>query len=367
MCLVSHYAFASLSGTARRPGGVERQTSLLARWLAGRGHRVSMITWDEGQPDGIRIDGVRVLRLCRENEGWPVVRFVHPRWTSLLQALRAADADVYYQNCAECVTGQVALWCRANRRPFVYSAASDADCDARLPLMPHARERVLYRAGLRRADRIIVQTRAQREMLRANFGRDGIVMPLPCPGPMAPPPGRAARRRLLWVGRICEVKRPDRLLDLAERCPDLVFDLVGPPDGSAYAAGVLARAGRLTNVRVHGGLERARIFELLAEALCLCATSEIEGFPNTFLEAWSHGVPVVTTVDPDRTIAREELGFAVGDACEMERCVRRLVDEPATWERISRKAEERHRRVHAPDAVMPRFEALLAGVVSGAS
>ena len=36
---------------------------------------------------------------------------------------------------------------------------------------------------------------------------------------------------VLWIGRICEVKRPDRPLDLAEVCPDLRFDLVGLAGG----------------------------------------------------------------------------------------------------------------------------------------
>ena len=166
ICVVAHRSFGAVSGRGGYIGGVEWQTALTAKWLARAGHCVSMITWDEGWPDGEPIDGVRVLRACRVDAGMPAVRFIHPRWTTLVAALRRADADVYYHNTAECVTGQVALWCRRNRRGFVFSSASNADVDSALPILTHRRERVLYRMGLRRADRLIVQTETQRRMLR---------------------------------------------------------------------------------------------------------------------------------------------------------------------------------------------------------
>ena len=49
ICIVSHNGYGAISGgTIGFIGGVERQTSLLARWLVGRGHKVSFLTWDEG-------------------------------------------------------------------------------------------------------------------------------------------------------------------------------------------------------------------------------------------------------------------------------------------------------------------------------
>ena len=117
LCFVAHNAYGAVAGGASGMiGGIERQQSLMAKWLAKRGHRVSMITWDEGQEDGVEIDGVRVFKVCRRDSGTPGLRFFWPRWTSLCAAMSRADADVYYQNCGEYVTGQVAMWCRRNHR-----------------------------------------------------------------------------------------------------------------------------------------------------------------------------------------------------------------------------------------------------------
>lgn len=366
LCIVAHQAYGSLSRTGGHVGGVERQTALIARWLVQRGHRVSVIVWDEGQPRDHIIDGIRVITLCRQSDGVPIARFFHPRWSSLLGALKAADADVYYQGCAEYVTGQVGLWCRTNRRTFVYSAASDSDCDAALPLLTTWRERVLYRAGLHRADRIIVQTQRQREMLRANFGHDGTIMPMPGDDLLPVATGtRAGPPRIVWLGRICEVKRPDRLLDVAERCPALAFDLVGPPDGSAYAAAVMARAHTVPNVTVHGPLFDGRRDAVVAAASCLCSTSDIEGFPNTFLEAWSLGVPVLSTIDPDGVIARHGLGWIAADTATLVAQLLGPVSQPAERALAGNRARSYFLRTHAADAVLPRLETLLLDLSGG--
>ena len=125
ICFVAHFAYGAMAGgSSGHIGGVERQTTLMARWFAARGYRVSMLTWDEGQEDGVEIDGVKVFKMCRQDAGLPGLRFFWPRWTSLNAAMRRADADVYYQNCGEYVTGQVAMWCRRHGRKLVYSVAN---------------------------------------------------------------------------------------------------------------------------------------------------------------------------------------------------------------------------------------------------
>jgi glycosyltransferase involved in cell wall biosynthesis len=359
ICIVAHFAWGALAGgTQGHIGGVERQVSQLARWLGGRGHRVTVVTWDEGQADGIEVDGVRVLTLCRRTDGVPGLRFFHPRWTSLARALARADADVYYQNCGEYVTGQVALWSRLHRRAFVYSVAADADCDPRLPLMTTRRERLLYRFGVRLADRIIVQTRTQQRMLRDGFDRDSDRIPMPCiaPGDPALPPAGPEAKRVLWIGRIAPEKRPDQLLVLAAACPDLAFDLVGPQDGSGYARQTIAKARTLPNVFVHGPAPREAVSAFYRRASALCCTSDGEGFPNTFLEAWSHGVPVVSTVDPDGLLAGLGLGVAAREMSGLVTGLKALLANPQSWWATSSRAREYYLAHHTVDRVMPMFE-----------
>jgi len=331
-----------------------------------------MITWDEGQADGVEIDGVRVFKLCRQDAGIPGLRFFRPRWTSLNAAMQRADADVYYQNCGEYVTGQVAMWCRRHGRKFVYSVASDPDCDVRLPQMRSLRERVLYRYGLNRADRVIVQTHKQQEMLLEGFARHSLVIPMPCPGPSeteyaACEPSRNGAQQVLWIGRICEVKRPDRLLDLARLCPDVHFDLVGPAGDSEYASRVCHRARTMKNVTLHGPASRDRVAEFYKRAKLVCCTSDFEGFPNTFLEAWSYGLPIVSTFDPDGLIAGKGLGQVGRTVAELAAGIRTLLASPEPWQRASQACRAHFVANHAIDEAMARFEHVFSEVARPAT
>jgi glycosyltransferase involved in cell wall biosynthesis len=226
------------------------------------------------------------------------------------------------------------------------------------------RDRAFYRYGLRSADQLIVQTKKQQAMLKNGFGLEALVLPMPCPDPAASLPPAAGPRsgRVLWLARACRQKRPDRLLDLAEACPEIGFDLVGPFYADAYAQGVLRRAQGIGNVTVHGAAGRDRVAVFYQNAACLCNTSDYEGFPNTFLEAWSWGLPVVSMFDPDSLLAGKNLGLAVADIPAMAGAVRSLLASPGRWEEISRNARQYFVENHRVETVLPKFEDVFAAV-----
>jgi len=262
------------------------------------------------------------------------------------------------------VTGQIALWCRRHGKPFVYSAASDAACRRDLPKLRTLRERVLYRYGLTHATAVAAQSETQRRMLRDNFGVQAAVLPMPCPAPESgagnPDEGPSPeRRRVLWIGRISEEKRPQLLLDVAQRLPHLAFDVVGKANrDDARAEAFRARAATVANVTLHGMVAREAIGDFYRRASLLCCTSLYEGFPNTFLEAWSHGLPIVSTFDPDGLIERLGLGRAAGSSESLARAITESLAVPDDWRRMAERARNYYLRHHTVDRAMPLFEAL---------
>lgn len=370
ICFVAHFAYGAMTGGCRgHVGGVERQTSLMARWFAARGYQVSMLNFDEGQGDGVKIGGVRLLRMCREDAGIKGLRFFWPKWTSLYAAMKRADADIYYQNNAEYVTGQVAMWCRRHGRRFVYSVASNTECDVHLPRMRSFSDRMLYRYGLRNADKIVVQTFHQQDQLERSFGYNSVVLPMPCPGPNGKActysqQDRNSEARVLWIGRVCRVKRPDRLLDLAEKCPDIPFDFVGPAGNTDYSRSICRRAKTLSNVTIHGSVPRESVYGFYRKATLLCCTSDVEGFPNTFLEAWSCGLPIVTMYDPDNLVDGKGLGKVGKDVTELALGIRTLLDSSADYYRCSALAREYYLQHHTVDKALREFEKVFSSVAS---
>lgn len=369
-------AYSVLSGRkdVNHTGGAEVQQLQMASWLVRRGYSVSFVTLDHGQPDGVDLGGIRVFKAYAKDAGIRGLRFIHPRWSGLWGAIARANADVYYQRTAEYETGQVALWCRLHRRKFIFAAASDSDCESSLYALTSWREKAMYRLGLRLADGVTAQTVTQQRMLRANMGISACVIrncgsdPDVSSSPATQAPTDANTNHILWVGRISETKRPEWLLDVAERCPDMMFDVVGAANMECdYASSLIARATTIPNVRMHGRVPHPEMLGYYRRCNVLCCTSAYEGFPNTFLEAWSLGIPVVSTFDPDGVIAANGLGWVAQSVDELVTCLNRVHRSPEIRTEASRAARQYYVANHAPDMCLPALEQLLSRLVSNRS
>jgi glycosyltransferase involved in cell wall biosynthesis len=363
ICFVAQNAFGALSGrVSRHIGGIEHQQALMSRWLASRGFPVSMVTFDEGQRDGLVIDGVTVFKTCRKDAGLPGIKFFAPRWTSLWAALSRANADIYYYNCGDLGLGQVVLWARLHGKKVIYTIANDIDCYKDLPALKQFREKMLYRFGLTNANKIVVQTNCQQKLLKQQFSLDSIVVPMPSrglPTNAKNVTGRVSGKevRIVWIGRFTEVKRPHWILQMAKSRPDWKFEIVGSANSSTkYSAGIMAEIGKMPNIAFHGNISQAEIGKLLEGAAVLCGTSSHEGFPNIYLEAWSVGIPVVTTFDPDGVIQTHGLGRVADSVEGLIRAINELVANPDKWENASKAGYEYFSSNHSVEKVLPRFE-----------
>jgi glycosyltransferase involved in cell wall biosynthesis len=347
-------------------GGEPVQQTLLARALAKRGHDVSMVVLDYGQRDGCEWDGIRTYRAFRPQAGMPVLRFIHPRWTGTWSALARANADVYYTSCAGMHVGLVAMFCHRHRKRFVFRTASDADCDrSRVrTFVRFARDRWLYAYGLRRADAVLVQSITQARTLARSFSLASRVAGMlveqaqPC---------SAKEIDVLWVGNIKQVKRPDRVLDLALKLPHVRVHVVGgPTHGEEALFQHFARAAATRpNLVFHGPLSYRDTNRLYDRARVLVNTSDVEGFPNVYLQAWVRGVPVVTLIDPDGVIAREGLGIRAGAPELVPAAVRSLLVDTAAWQAASERCRAFMDQRYGEDAVLADYLGTFAEVLRG--
>jgi glycosyltransferase involved in cell wall biosynthesis len=340
---------------------------MISRGLTARGFRVSFVTLDHGQPDRIEHDGIRVYKTYSRDQGWPMVRFFHPRWTSLWAAMGRANADCYLQRNAGAETGQVAMWCRRNRRSFVFAAASVTDCDAQLPYLKSRRERALYRYGLRHATRVVAQTNVQMEQFKRSFDIDPALIRSCSEDPGEPSalgqPQSVGRPRFLWVGRFAAEKRGDMLLDLAEACPEYEFDVVGAANAAAACGGALeARADQIPNVTMHGRVPRAEMGRYYEKATLLLCTSAFEGYPIMFMEAWARGIPTVSTVDPDDVITTGSLGCVADSVPALKQVIDRLIGSKDRWRACAVNARRFYLNNHTIDSTVNAYERLLVGL-----
>ena len=313
ICFVSNNVYTALTNTsAPYIGGAEVQQAIIGRCLQQKDHQVSFVTTVFcGQRDDEVIDGMEVYKTYASEDGVPVVRFFWPRLSRLWQSLKKADADVYYQRCADKATGICALFCRRYGRKFVFSGAHDTDFERQINLK--LRERILYRWGLRNADIILVQSEQQKRLLRENYGLDGYVMANVYPTREL----TKAEGYVLWVGNMKEFKRPLLCLEVARRFPQVKFIMIGGPGSGSTKLYDQVRAQKLPNVEFLGFQPLEITEKYFDRASLLLNTSSVEGFPNTYLQAWSRGIPTVGTFDPNGTIAKNNLGRVVTDVSEI--------------------------------------------------
>lgn len=343
-------------------GGEQVQHSLLARAFAKRGFEVTMVVANYGQAEIEKIDGVTLYRAHGLNEGIPVLRFVHPRITKLWAALKRADADVYYVSCASNQLGVVARFAKLHHKRVVFRIAHDTDCEPDQLLIPYWRDKKLYEYGLHRADAVLAQSEQQARRLKANYHLDSTIATMLVESPERLLPFEQRDVDVLWVNNLRPFKRPELALELAKLLPHLKFHMVGGPQAgheSLYEH-IANQARLIPNLHFHGQVPYHDVNAFYERARVFVNTSDSEGFPNSYLQAWRRGTPVVTFFDPDGVITRHGMGLAVDTLGEMASEVALLATRRETWTPASERSLNYVQERHGDDLVLaPYLRALI--------
>jgi glycosyltransferase involved in cell wall biosynthesis len=345
-------------------GGIEVQLALLGRGLATNGFDVRVVTCDFGQPEGLEVGGMRLLKSYPPQGGLPVARFFHPRLTKGIAALRRADADLYLVQGAGLWPGIVCDVAHAMGRRFLWLVGHDHDVLPALPDVHGWRDRTWARRAIRHADAIVSQTEKQRRLLREAYGRDSV--PIANPVDLPPPAEVVDASRppaLAWLATYKPSKRPEWFTRFAESHPDVPCRMAGvvpvPPLTTECWDAARAVAARCPNLEVLPTIAHERIGEFLRGATLFAHSSPAEGFPNAFLEAWAHGLPTVTCFDPDGLIEREQLGACRDGYDAWAAALERRIADPARRAAEGARARAWVETHHAPAVI----HAALARVV----
>lgn len=118
-------------------------------------------------------------------------------------------------------------------------------------------------------------------------------------------------RRILWAGRICRQKRPDILLKIAQKMPDLHFDVYGGIEADDEMKSIAQRLSALKNVTLHGAYNGFQSLPI-EKFRCFLYTSQYDGLPNILLEIAAAGLPIVAPdVGGIRDFITDETGWLI--------------------------------------------------------
>jgi len=284
----------------------------------------------------------------------------------VLKGIRKYRPDVVVQSGAGTITGVISLLARIVRKPFIFMAVSDWEADGAFLSEAPFFEKTSFHYGLKYAQHIIAQNEYQKEHFKKKEGKDSTIIRTAynMSYPDFRPSDRVTNPYVLWSGNFRPAKGIDRLFRIAKSAPDILFKITGKQiyQDPAFDS-LLEELFSLPNVEMMGYLFFADLCEVFHGASIFLNTSEREGFPTTFIDAWYYGLSVVTVkYDPDHLISDNNLGYVCKAEGDVPVVIRQLIahNGDADRARISRYA----RLHHSPVSIAKRFAATLTRVVS---
>lgn len=311
-------------------GGAQYQGHLLAEELA----KHAEVTYIARRAHVDQCSGYRVCSIGKV--GGVRDRTIFLDCGRLRDTLKQIRPDVIYQQMRQSLTAACASYARKARIPFFFHIASDMDLNPSwvpgrlitrdLPI--NIIEAVSGIWGMRHATHVIAQTDRQARVLRERFGKEtAVIVRNFQPLPDTLPEKSKDVIRVFWVANWKNLKRPELFVDLAERFtwrPDIEFVIAGRL--SAGYDRLLQRINRMQNLKYLGELSIDEVNREMARAHFHVNTSSIEGFPNTFIQAWAQGAVLLTlSVDPDEEgMERLGIGYCTGTLDRMQRLIQHI-------------------------------------------
>jgi glycosyltransferase involved in cell wall biosynthesis len=299
-------------------GGSELQTALLAKTLSEHGHEVIVIdNHFDNTPQQIN----NINLLSTTFLGWKKIRFFTQKLPNSIRHCFKQKADYFYVRGINYMYIIPLLAAKKNKAKFIIGIPHDKDTLNFLERLKYLYtskisitswilrdlpSHLIYNILLKKADLILVQHTGQMRELKKRKIESKIFSNI---ASNYQNKRKNERNSYMYVGSLNERKGINQLVELFQILNNVTFKVIGSfqsrSDEKKYNY-----FKAFPNVIFWGQQNKEVVLEELSKAKILINTSGFEGFPNTFLEAWSVGTPVISlNVDPEGVIEKNNLGF----------------------------------------------------------
>lgn len=303
ICFISPKAYPLFNPDIKKVfGGAEVDLYLLAVELAKNEKKhVCFIVADYGQKKFEKIKNVNIIKSLDFKQN-PLTGAI-----KIWKAMKTANAQIYFQETASLGTFLVNLFCKLNKKVFIYRTASQRECDGTY-LKQNRLTGKLFSFSLRKAAQIVTQNQNDRKNLNKTIGTESIVIPN---AHHLPRLENLKRDTILWVGRSAKVKRPDLFIDLAKKLPNEKFVMIcqHATYDSQYDQ-LIEKTKKIKNLEFIKHVPFEQVDDFFIKAKVFVNTSDSEGFPNTFVQACKCATPILSLgVNPDNFISDFNCGI----------------------------------------------------------
>lgn len=299
-------------------------------------YEVHFVVGDFGQPKIETVDRITLWKSSKPKRSGLLEGLLN--FISLSGILKKIKADFYIDRGASGpITFEIGVFSKIFRKKFIHMVASDNDINGEYRNKDGIFEAVLHSLALRMADRVTFQNSFQGSTLN----KRGIkAFKIQNSFPFSDRRGGDDRKYVLWVGSSYALKRPEIFLELARCFPNERFVLVLQKHDENIFSTIRRKATSLDNLLFVPGVPFHKVDRFFQDAKVFVNSSVYEGFPNTFVQAAIHGVPVVSlNVDPDGIFERERIGVVCHDNMDMLKTeLLVLLENKERWREFSNNA-----------------------------
>jgi glycosyltransferase involved in cell wall biosynthesis len=355
-------------------GGAEYQTLLLGQGLSDLGHDVIFLSTRAAEQDEYRTANMRVLEI----PDWQVVGRERHRQL-ITEAIQRSAPDVCYVRAFEELETVVPV-CRSTRCPVVSVSCQSLETTPLLVgnnpkqafwYLRTSRTITHFRAfsSIRYCAAHVCNTKSLQKSIQRWFPRKSIrTIYNGQPVPPADSVHNESSGQVIWVNNIKSWKRPEAFVDLAASLPQYRFLMIGRMATGRYGKRVqevLRRAP--ANLHYVGPKPIDEVNSLISRSDLLVYTSRpMEGFGNSFLQAWFRSVPTLSlSFDLDGILESEGIGRCSTTFGQLVRDVEELMEDEAARQEMGRRAREYAVRHHSATKMVADYEALFEQVQGG--
>lgn len=209
----------------------------------------------------------------------------------------------------------------------------------------------MARRHMCKVDVIIGQANYQDELLQQNYNRscDAIIPNFHVfPKQLPEKPGQV---EVMWVANFKEWKHPEVFINLAkqfEANSKVCFTMIGRKANGPWQQKLEKQIRQIKNLEYLGEQHFEAVEERMLQAHIFVNTSDAEGMPNTYIQAWMRGMPVVAlNVDPDDVLKTEKIGFHSRSVAQLVTDVKQLIENHSLRQEMGCRARSFAEKKHS--------------------
>jgi len=357
ICFVSlgSYPLFTSNENLQYIGGAEIKQVLIGKELAKRGYDITFITYDEEGDKKEVYNDISVIKSFSPSQNLKILTKARILWNSL----KKSNAEIYIQSGG--TPGIIPIYCLIHRRKYIKWLSSDKNV-----LLEGVHTNITFFTkialyiDIKFASLIIAQNEFQKNTIVKKFKKNCVLIknPIHIPNTSNKIKDMETEKIVLWIGTIGSIKQPELFLKIAQQLPNYKFWMIGGKNITEpeLFTKIQSEAKTIHNLEFLGFIPYDKIFQYYNEATLLVNTSKIEGFPNTFLEGWNHGLPVVSlNVDPDNIIRSNEVGYHSETLEQMIIDINNLLENKDLRNKIGKNARKYVEKEHDINKIIIKY------------